>query len=407
MFYNFPTITHIDDVLPAIEGCNDFVVSYKDEYTVINYMVAKEDTFDGPHAAIRRECRGLKFDQFGKLIGRPYHKFWNMNEKDETHNVDFSQPHVIMEKLDGSMIHPTILPRYLGSDSLRLILNTKMGETDVAKQVYPFIDANLNYKDFMESFTFRGYTPIFEWCSRKQRIVVDHPVDRLVLTAIRDNLTGKYMSYRQMVLDAKDYGIDVVRAWNPSEYDWNQALSSIDAEGGEGIVIRFDNGHMLKVKTDTYLQLHRVKSSIEQERNVIALILDEKADDLRPLLSDIDLARLNKFEKDMVTGLEIACDDVLKQLKIAFGADPKVQHSDMFDAGVVMTRKEFALDVVPKLHPTVRNIAFKFYGVVPELQVVFEAVQDRLRDCLTSNKKLDENRYLIGDANWKGVSLDD
>jgi hypothetical protein len=36
-------------------------------------------------------------------------------------------------------------------------------------------------------------TPIFEWCSRNQRIVVDYPEDMLVLTAVRDNIEGVYI----------------------------------------------------------------------------------------------------------------------------------------------------------------------------------------------------------------------
>ena len=381
MFYNFPTITHIDDVLPAIEGCSDFIVAQRDGYKIINYMVAKEDTFDGPHAAIRRECRGLKFDLDGKLIARPYHKFFNLGEKAEARNPNLSIPHVILEKLDGSFIHPFLV-------NGKLELSTKMGITDVAKQVYPFLDANPNYKEFMEDMIFRGCTPIFEWCSRQQRIVVDYPVDRLVLTAIRENSTGNYHSLSSLNKIAEKYDIEVVKSYDAMTYE--QALKVIEFEGGEGIVIRFDNGHMLKVKTETYLQLHRVKASIEQERNVIALILDEKLDDLRPLLSDTDLARLNKFEHSVVFGMQMAAMSVSTKLK----------------EGQYLSRKDFALQIAPRLHENVRMIAFKLFGTDPAIEVIFDAIKDRLRDCLTSTRKLDENRYLINAAQWKEVKLD-
>ena len=83
MNYDFPEIKHIDDVLPHIQGRDEFLVMEKDGYTVINYAVAFEETFqwdenDPVGSAIRRECRGLIFDRnTGNLISHPYHKFFN------------------------------------------------------------------------------------------------------------------------------------------------------------------------------------------------------------------------------------------------------------------------------------------------------------------------------------------
>jgi tRNA splicing ligase len=50
------------------------------------------------------------FSKEGKVIARRYHKFFNINEIDETkvENIDTSQPFVILEKLDGSMVSPYI-----------------------------------------------------------------------------------------------------------------------------------------------------------------------------------------------------------------------------------------------------------------------------------------------------------
>jgi hypothetical protein len=65
--YDFPTITHISDVLPHIGDKEEFRVFEKEGgYTVVNYMVAFAETFvwddaDPLGSAIRRECRGLIF----------------------------------------------------------------------------------------------------------------------------------------------------------------------------------------------------------------------------------------------------------------------------------------------------------------------------------------------------------
>ena len=110
MHYKFPEIRTIGDVLPAIAGRDEFVVAERDFGTVINYLVAMPDTFkmEGPDdviGAIRRECRGLIFDTEGNIMSRPYHKFFNVNEKEETqsHRLDLTRAHTVMDKLDGSM----------------------------------------------------------------------------------------------------------------------------------------------------------------------------------------------------------------------------------------------------------------------------------------------------------------
>src|SRR6478609_139429 len=98
-------IEHINDVLPHIEGRPEFIVAERPGYKVIDYNVAFFDSFDDP---MRLECRGIKFDAKGKILARPMHKFFNVGERPDTQPelLDFSKPHIITEKLDGSMIHP-------------------------------------------------------------------------------------------------------------------------------------------------------------------------------------------------------------------------------------------------------------------------------------------------------------
>jgi RNA ligase len=247
MNYQFPLITNISDVLPAIEGRDEFVVAEKEGYTVINYNVMMADTFD---CNIRRECRGIIFDsETGEILRRPFHKFFNVNERDETqdHVVDLSRPHVILEKLDGSMIAPFIV-------NGQMIWGTKMGATDVAKPVEEFVKNHPAYADFALDALADGDIPIFEWCSRKQRIVLDYPEDRLILTGIRENASGEYWTHTEMCEYAEAFGIPVVRAFEP-QTDMKAFLEYVSGlEDLEGFIVRFDDGHMLKLKCHWYLQ---------------------------------------------------------------------------------------------------------------------------------------------------------
>ena len=205
MNYNFPEIRTIDDVLPHIEGREEFIVAERDFGTVVNYVVAMQDTFEMyPNGfnngrlqqydyggAVRRECRGIKFYRDGTIAARPFHKWFNVGEREETqiHAIDMNVPHTIEEKLDGSMIHPMFVDGYVR-------WMTKMGITSVSMQAEEFIAKNTKYKEFATWCLSNGLTPIFEWCSPFNQIVVPYEKDQLTLLAVRETISGKYVSIR-------------------------------------------------------------------------------------------------------------------------------------------------------------------------------------------------------------------
>jgi tRNA splicing ligase len=176
----------------------------------INYVNAFCETFkwdesDITGLAIRRECRGLIFDALsGKLLSRPYHKFFNVGERPELamNEVNLSANHVIFEKLDGSMIRPIAVP---GSNRYEFRLGSKAGITNVAMGPEMWIASHSNYVEFIKMCLVQGTTPIFEWCSRKNRIVIDFPEDRLVLTGVRDNERGSHLPHSVLQNFARDY----------------------------------------------------------------------------------------------------------------------------------------------------------------------------------------------------------
>ena len=291
MNYAFPVIRTIDDVLPHVEGRDEFVVAEKDGYTVINYVVAMSDTFhmedrDDLGGAIRRECRGLIFDTDGNLMSRPFHKFFNVNERDETqsHAVDMTSEHVIMEKMDGSMIRPLLVDGYLR-------LGTKMGVTHVAMQAEEWLAAqDPALKAWLRKCVEDGVTPIFEWISPFNQIVLAYEEADLVYLGTRDNATGEYVmdkscpfpsvpQYGSLELGLNDY-IDVAR---------NQ-------ESREGDIIRFADGHMVKIKNDWYVRIHKTLERIVYDRNIVNLILNEEVDDVLPMLPQVQADRVREFE---------------------------------------------------------------------------------------------------------------
>ena len=291
MHYTFPEIRTIQDVLPHIEGREEFIVAEREGYTVINYVVAMADTFDmtGPDdlgGAIRRECRGLIFDNDGNIVSRPFHKFFNINEREETqsHVVDMSQPHVIMEKMDGSMIRPIQVDGYLR-------LATKMGVTEVAMQAEEWLASRDVYrKVWMWVQLQNGITPIFEWISPFNQIVLAYEEADLVYLGSRNNFTGEY-SFDENAPFTKVPRYGSVEG-NIGDYITRQR----EKEGREGDIIRFADGHMLKVKNDWYVRIHKTIDRILFDRNIISLILNEEVDDVIPMLPKVQAERVRDVE---------------------------------------------------------------------------------------------------------------
>lgn len=367
MNYEFPKIYNIDDVLWAIKDSPEFIVAEKDGYKVVNYVVATHETFpevnyDDPvdkivAAKTRRECRGLVFDAVtGELINRRYHKFFNVNEREETslQKIDWNKPHVILEKLDGSMVSPCYV-----NGHIRWM--TKMGITDTSMEAEAFVASRSepDYMGFAETMLKQGATPIFEWCSNKNRIVLDYPEDRLVLTAIRDNETGKYVPHH---IDARNgWGIPVVKAYdvNDSKHPSYVVDMVRAAEDFEGIVVRFDDGHMVKVKSDWYVRIHKVKSLLGQERDVTALILNNELDDLMPVLPKEDVERVEKFREKLTLAL--------RESALGISTVTKSVRSRM-------DRKTFALSVSNDMHPLHKSMVFQFWDKECDNHLTYHAI---------------------------------
>lgn len=386
----FPHNLTLDEVRSVINthnqklGMKIFFEAERDDHVIFNYLVSLPESFpmfDGDndrYNGILRECRGITFCKTtGKLLARKYQKFFNLNERPETQisMIDWSRPHIILEKLDGSMITPLILNNILR-------WGTKMGLTDVALPVENFVKDKPCYITFSTYLLENNFTPIFEWCSRKQQIVIVYPEDRLVLTAIRDNITGEYMSYNDMFSLGVKYGIDVVRKVEPF-LDVNEFISHTEnLENAEGYVVRFENGQMLKVKGLWYCQIHRVKDSLSFEKDVWRMILDGTIDDAKSFMSEDDRKRVEAFEIDFNTAIN----------RTALRLNHFVEHARISCKG---DKKSFAIDFVKKLPSLEQSLVFLIWdGKDAE-----EVIKHKLHKNTGTQTQIDIMRPLVG-INW-------
>lgn len=350
MKYQFPFIQTIEDVLPHID--DNFIVADRGNHVIINYVLAGNETFPNLEnekdfkSKIRRECRGLIFDKAtGNIIRRPLHKFFNLNEREETNvkQIDWETKHYVLDKLDGSQIVP-----YKTSDG-NIIWGTKMGDTDVAKQATDFVLQNPKYTNFANYCFEHGVTPIFEWVSQKQRIVIDYPQDQLVLLAVRHTKEGAYLDRIFVDILSAEYDIPIVKQWDVTlgKFGIDTFLSQFDKlEDIEGVVIQFEDGHMIKVKTEWYVRLHKTKDQISSEKNVVELIINNQLDDIMPFLLDGDKEKIEKYQNDFWRELGVKKHQITNFYK---------------DVASKMPRKTFALNYNKEYHSMWKMIIFKLY----------------------------------------------
>jgi RNA ligase len=386
LHYEFPYIDHIDVIKPAIEGRSEFILAERPWGYVIDYVVKYEDTFpvvNDSLSALRRECGGIKFDTKGNILARPYHKFFNIGERADVHHdlVSLDKGHEILEKLDGSMIHPMKI-----DDAIRL--STKMGITDIAMDAESWLYDNMNYVTFMQHMISAGYTPLFEWCSRGNRIVIDYPVPRLILTGMRHTKTGLYVPGIDLYYLSHKYKLDYVK-YTPDRIDLADLIAHTRAlKDAEGYVIRFHDGHMVKIKADDYVLKHNSKELINLEKNVIDIIFHNKADDFASLLDGNDRDTFLRFNDDVLNEFFNTVNQYSKEIDYCL-----CTHTD---------KKDFALNYHGN-NRLVRDIVFKCFDL-NKTTVEFEFVYRYLAIFILKNTKtqtgVDSVRHLWYSLDW-------
>jgi RNA ligase len=158
-----------------------------------------------------------------------------------------------------------------------------------------------------------------------------------------------------------------------------------ESEGIEGYIIRFDDGHMLKIKGEWYLRIHKTKDNLTHEKNVVDLLINEKMDDNKAFMMDEDRKRVDEFETVFWQGVADSIERYEKyfQLVLAAGLD----------------RKRYALEWMPTIKdndPFAPGYVFaRFNNRDPR-----ELIMDEIRKNTGTQTKIDTVRHLWGGAEW-------
>jgi hypothetical protein len=271
----------------------------------------------------------------GELISASWKKFTNLGEQLEFEPLDIDSDIEFIHKLDGSTL---IISKFKGELIVRTrgthdasILNNG-NEIPFLKQKYPSIFDN----DILNS---EEYSIVCEWYSPKN-VIVEREAEEptLWLTGIIKHDDYSYLLQKDLDAFALEWKIQ-----RPARYQFNSLPSMIESvnqwKKGEGIVIYGNNGQILKkTKSDRYLILHRIKSTLSNEKNLIEFYIDKEMPSCEAFSKIIE----TEFDYEIAVQLK---SEIEKICEAGEKARKYIDHilEVVHDIRMVETRKEQAL----------------------------------------------------------------
>ena len=246
----------IDDALLADAVAERMVsVRHDGDLRILNYT---------PRATYSRHwnpatllCRGVIVGPDGRVVARPFPKFFGASEPDAP-PVPQGVPMFVTEKFDGSLgiayHHP--------AGGVRLATRGSLTSEQA-------VEATRIWQEKYREVRFGpGITPLFEIVYPANRVVVDYGEMRdLVLLAAIDIRTGA-----DLPLACVDWPGPVARTYGFGSFaELAGHVSTVSGSGGEGYVVRFDTGddgpHVrFKFKFPEYVVAHRIVTGLNSLR---------------------------------------------------------------------------------------------------------------------------------------------
>lgn len=301
---------------------------------------------------ICQEARGLILDRYDwSIISCSLPKFFNAGQN-EAVDIDWNTAE-IFEKMDGSAI---VLYHWNGEWRAHT-LGTVEGEGEVRMSDAIMRRAEWDGDTFADLFWDRfdriyglerleelnkGCCYMTELCTPYNRVVKRYDEDRIVLLAIRNrsNLQERDIS------TAADWWDRPQRFSVDAYSDIMDAIEDLDPDD-EGFVCVDENWNRIKIKQESYVLRHRMKSSIVERKNgIIEAIQDGDADDFVGTFPEFQ----DVFEETM-TELEALVDRMENDWR-GFGG-PSTDPDDH------ESRKQFALQVQNFKPGSVRGLFFQ------------------------------------------------
>lgn len=238
------------------------------------------DMYDG----LYRECRSVVVDiHTMSYVIRPFDKFFNMDERDETSYGVIAQKFLrsdyitVTNKLDGSI---QCGRWYNGEVVMSGAQSIDPSQSWRLEDGYSMLTEN--YRNMLQDYD--EYTFIFEYISKRDPhvVVYDDSQCGLHLIGARHVITGDYMSYHELKIIATNRNIPITESYEMDLGQIMKTLSQYKSNEKEGYVVRFTDecgDFFVKIKCDDYVAIHGILSSLQSPNIIIKQIGDGTFDD--------------------------------------------------------------------------------------------------------------------------------
>jgi len=208
-----------------------------------------------------------------KIVARAFDKFFNYGEGNAA-AIDWNGKIFAREKLDGSIIKYTVE----NGEDLWMTNNGFNADANLPCDLNDFVDGIDTFKDLidlaMDNFTKEeksimqmfgtAATFIFELTSPYNRIVVPYKETELTLIGIRDNNSQNEINIEEFLAEHENFP----QFKTPKVYELTaksldevvEIVASLDSNH-EGIIIQDEHFNRVKVKSEQYLSIHRMKDN--------------------------------------------------------------------------------------------------------------------------------------------------
>jgi hypothetical protein len=336
--------------LPIEEGY--FNISHTKFCDVDSYLITPE--IDAKWNSKNLHFRSLVVDKDGNVLSCGFPKFFNYGEKTDCYpNPKKYTDWRILNKLDGSLliadfVNEIFSMRTRGTSTYKNQENYK--DFEVLPFKYPKITEYLKYN--------QKYSLLFEILTPNNVIVIRPKEIQFYFLGAVNKETMEMVSNEELLTIWKQIGCVPV----PEHFEFNsiidiESLSEIVKiwRGREGVVLVYNNGqNRLKLKSDWYCFLHRVKSQLNSRKNLIELYVNKGLPNYEDFFSHIE-AQFD-FEiafqlKDQIEEICVAGEKAKKFIDNAL--------STVYDLRTLNSRKEQA-EMIKKNYQSKSSYVFLF-----------------------------------------------
>jgi T4 RnlA family RNA ligase len=308
-------------------------------------------------------------------------KFFNLNQVESTQYgaVKDKKIRSITVKEDGSLVAFMHLPNG------KLFAKTQGGfSNEQAVVSMDMIEENKDLNEFVHKYLEMGYTPLFEYVSFDNRIVLQYHGRELKLIGLINNDTEEYTCASTWDKTVCSLNIPFVKSEPIITLD-ELILRAMTEKDVEGWVVEFEDGQMIKLKTQWYFMLHGIRTeNIFREDYVIRNYLLETLDDLVSQLNPIDDKDAFRF----VEVVKLAVDNKIKDI------DDKV--NALYDRYNTVYEKNWSKFATNE-HKNAHFSLMKTFIEKPE-----HFNKKRIEYIISQTKHLQDAKFFV--SKWSGVA---